>query len=794
MEEINSPRQSKAIIPVKKYNTLSLNFEPKQTPIDYFKLSTEVLNDDDEMFDVSVNMIDLSKDRYFNIDKHIPEFDYTLRNTTVFNFQTGKGKSSTFYKLIELYEEAGYHVIICSPFQKLVEKDFGELKKALPEGKIFNYLQLQDDEVVSDNNYIPIVARPIHIMTINCLLQNPGENSQDQSLVKRRYLSKLKQFLIDYDKKVVLFFDELHEAVHNFKGDFLRHLLDWEKLTFKCFISSATYSFSSVPVIQRISLLTECKISIYQADRVKNEKQAKLHLHITDISYNQYYFSSLNYLEILIERYKKENRKINILTGHKSLANALTGGKGNERLVKLIESLSPNVVTGESGNEFDLNGNNIGTSFKTGIDITEEKGVLIIILPAIKNDNKANYGIFTDGFPSLIQAISRIRNGGDIHVFMYKPPVIIDLEGHKTNISEILHDDAGQSVFFSCNSIFEKLKISEDFKNKRSASGQDLTSALSKVAPELGIHKYTFWNYLLDNSAKHCINIYPSMGKFLSPYVLWASINNQFCNTTLNSITYLTNHYKEIKLSSNDDELYSQFLELLTEDERKELRKLPIRKIYAELPNHFESSMVEAKNSEGEIEFIHFINRFQYKEKVVGITTLKTYQSFKRMFLEIAIYLKTDRLVDLDKEKFIRTSLNNAISHDEKDNTSELIAVYKQLADWRNKFITFIESQIIQHEEAFLIHKDYGEMLPDELHSEAIALISHLAEKDELLKCFSFFQKTAAPSKEKIAGEFEGTFTNITGIQKSYKGERKYYLLNTPIQNDSFLQDIDFLT
>jgi hypothetical protein len=418
MELSNSPAHSKTSVSKKEFKNQRLNFELKSTPIDYFKLTKELIDEGDGLFTVSVHDVEFGNDKYLDIDKHLDPFDYTGSDTTVFNFQTGKGKSTAFYNMIELYVEGGYYVIVCSPFQKLVEKDCAALEKRVSEGNVFNYLKIKSDDELSNEAYRSIVSKPVHVMTINCLLQNPGENFQDQSLVKRKYLTKLKQHIQDSGKKVVIFFDELHEAIRNFKSEFIRNLLTWKGIANKCFISSATFNFASIPVIRYISLLTETNIKIYEAKREKNNTLARLHLHLTSTSYHKAYLSPLSNLKILINRYEKENRKINILTGQKTLAKALMNAKSTDSLPEKVVKLSPVLLTRDTPqNKFNPDGHNIGTTFKTGIDLEDENTVLIIILPAIEKDNETHYGIFSDGLPSLIQSVSRVRNGGDSFIY-----------------------------------------------------------------------------------------------------------------------------------------------------------------------------------------------------------------------------------------------------------------------------------------------------------------------------------------------------------------------------------------
>src|SRR5205085_311646 len=87
--------------------------------------------------------------------------------------------------------------------------------------------------------------------------------------------------------------------------------------------------------------------------------------------------------------------------------------------------LRPRILTSETVNEFDPNGNHIGTNFKTGINMVGDKSVLIIVMPHY-GDKQTSLGAFSDGVPSIIQSLARIRGEGNVHIFLRKPSVILD--------------------------------------------------------------------------------------------------------------------------------------------------------------------------------------------------------------------------------------------------------------------------------------------------------------------------------------------------------------------------------
>src|SRR5207253_853586 len=126
-----------------------------------------------------------------------------------------------------------------------------------------------------------------------------------------------------------------------------------------------------------------------------------LYIHITNTAYSSSDVSGLSCLKQLL--IKNTKKKVNILCAHKKLAHALVKDEGFKELLTNFS-----LTTGDNKNVlFNSTGNNIGTTFKTGINIEEPDNVFIIILPYFTQDvpDLAGYGIFTDGVPALIQSL-----------------------------------------------------------------------------------------------------------------------------------------------------------------------------------------------------------------------------------------------------------------------------------------------------------------------------------------------------------------------------------------------------
>lgn len=194
------------------------------------------------------------------------------------------------------------------------------------------------------------------------------------------------------------------------------------------------------------------------------------------------------------------------------------------------------------------------------------------------------------------------------------------------------------------------------------------------------------------------------------------------------------------------------------------------------------------------MEEIQYVNQFSVNGKLKNIGQLKNTPTFMRLLIQLIYKIKNEQDKEIEKDDYIRTCIHHAITFSQTESTTELIALYQRLAVIKTRFIEFIDSQLRHNGSETVIHKDYGTNLPDDLHRDAISVFYALKKEDDILmKSFSLFQKTDQPSKESVASELE-IFTNITGIQKNHNGKiKKYYLVNDPVSNDDYLQNINFL-
>lgn len=353
------------------------------------------------------------------------EIDREQENTIIVNVGTGGGKSRAAEELMREYYDKKYKIIIANPFKSLVEKshEYLSVEQKIPRSDVFDYRQLDSDKELFKSmssekrkTYLQgLVEKPIQVMTINSLLGNPGDNAFIQTKGKIMYLDALYEYCEKESIKIVFFFDEIHEAIPNFKNEFLYILHRWRPLAHKCFILTATFTEPSYIVSMHIAYLTNDTVKIIEAPRDKNpeERLADLELYFCRENYSSKKgFGELDYIKEFIK--KNEHPRYHILSYSEKIAKELAES--------LSEVMDVNLTIGSKDEDFNNKLNNIGTTFKTGVNIREQDA-FIIITPAQYGNHfeTAGTGIFYDGVPSILQSFARLRNGGKILVFI--PPV-----------------------------------------------------------------------------------------------------------------------------------------------------------------------------------------------------------------------------------------------------------------------------------------------------------------------------------------------------------------------------------
>ena len=405
---------------------------------------------------------------YINLDEH---------NTVAINASVGQGKSYLARLIAKIYymarDEDGiplYTVIFVVPYKSLIEQYIDDMTQDLQEENIeditvpdYNNLVEYDEK---KEKYIDFKKRideassqRLHIVTINCLLGNPGDNAIEQSKDKQAYLNSIIKKCRDEGRKIILFADEIHDAIHNFKQDLIFNL--WKFRTnyviHKIFILSATFNEASKIVIKYFAELTSKKLQIIETERKQKVKDlSNLHIHVTNKDY--YNFDEDEFRELMRDIIKRHDT-LNILSYSRKLCTDIANGE-NSLFIRdlLIEEYGErvNICIPEEyhpskserrkkeipkevsySEKYQKGMCNIGTTFKTGISIKEKNSGFVVFLPsakAMKNVNRDKLGIFNNGVITLIQAIARVRKESDIYVIMPFPTKYI--EEHQSYLTE----------------------------------------------------------------------------------------------------------------------------------------------------------------------------------------------------------------------------------------------------------------------------------------------------------------------------------------------------------------------
>lgn len=498
------------------------------------------------------------------------EIDITEKNTVVVNAGVGQGKSTACIQIAKKYfdienpnnGDKSYTVIFAAPFKSILQQYETLLRKiGISETEIFHY------ENMNEANYKLRSTSPIHLITVNTLLGNYGEEGFMQANLKRKYLDEIIRACTKRKRKVVIIFDEIHDSIASFKQKFIFNLWKWHNLIHKNIVLSATFSEASKVVVKYLADLTDDNIHLIQSVRIKKaEKQSKLHLCFNN---NPKYTADDDFLEALILEESRKKDHIQILCFTKTLAKDILrhtlekGKREKSKVGKLLSNKFKNIqlCTSETPSIFDDNKCNVGTNFTTGVNIETINTSYIIILPDLRtysNENifnKRNLGVFTNGYISLVQALARLRKGtnNDIFIVLPTPPRLI------ANIS----GTSGWSNYLNrVGKIYQlrKLKLENKLSEYFGVDEQDkllrkfyqsgvfsLSKAfenmnyLNIVVKERDIKKPrleypTYEEFVMEDGERFLATSQDVFGKDMSSYIIWAAFNNQFENTTLKSV------------------------------------------------------------------------------------------------------------------------------------------------------------------------------------------------------------------------------------------------------------------
>ena len=537
-----------------EYSSVQHNLQPNAQPIRYFELSPEhfhekhslTIDNSSNVYDAVFHKISLSSGAYLSPTTHLHALDPFRLDTTVLNFQVGTGKTERLLDYVQLYAaSSGYIVFYCAPFLRLL----GEIGNKLAQRKVayFDCTTLKSQGVRSTSGTSVSPQAVVHLMTPDFLLGSGGRKSARQAAKKRTYKEDLHAYLQGQDLKVILVFDEIHEKTKVFDAARLPHLLEWFGLVHKVFVASATFTHDAVEVTKAVSFLTENRISVFQADRVKGRHQARLHLHICAQNYSERDLDGLAGLAEVLQA--NSHRQFHLLAAYKNLAKKLVEDKTSGPGKALSErNPKPLLLTGDNKMAFDESRSSVGTTFKTGVNITSSEALLIVVLPGafIESKEASKQGTFSDARPSIVQAFARVRNGGDIHVFM--PPFTSYLHNTDylldTKTAQMLQSVRGGTIT-PVGSYRSEQDLFDEFAQLHHIGKQKLAAFKQRVGPRTAsaYDNYIGFSSLYDYTlaeAEYASSKDDALEKHkqgLEPFILWMALQDQFTNCSLASIT-----------------------------------------------------------------------------------------------------------------------------------------------------------------------------------------------------------------------------------------------------------------
>jgi hypothetical protein len=462
-----------------------LDFELQDLPIEFKQINPEDF--DSQYYEVEPKNIITPNDEGY-ISNQIIELisqSYDEKNTVVINAGVGQGKSYAVIEMIKNYARTGeYVVILAVPYNSLIKQYEDDLSKdtnenSISRSKIFNMLniehlnfvessentELMNYGYVSDSDIVrafKVSDYKVHIMSINSLLGNSGENFLFQAGKKIKYFSKLHTYCAKNNKKVIVFFDEIHDGIHNFKEEYFYSFWKYQGFIHKIFVVSATFNEASKEVIKYLSEFTERKIQIVESERkIYPEKQSRLHLVIHNsgaLSNNP------NFIKILNDFVDNQTSFDIVVYSKQQIKKIFQKENGvNEVLKKIKKQINycyADVFDKDKANKkYNNNYYNIGTNFTTGVNINKENHVLIIFIPyRLDIEFVNNKGVFTSGANAIIQALARQRKVGDIYIIM-PPPLGITLKSLPYSKA------VNESIVNTINSYKEYLSKNVEYSN-----------------------------------------------------------------------------------------------------------------------------------------------------------------------------------------------------------------------------------------------------------------------------------------------------------------------------------------
>lgn len=682
-------------------------------PIEFKQINPEDFSS--TVFNVEEKVIIEPNDNGYIFDALRRVISISDKKTVVVNAPVGYGKSYAIIKLIKaIYDiKPKSKIIVATPFVSLVDQYVTDINQVgnVPNNDIYSYSNLGRNKKESYKD------KRVHVLTVNTLLGNPGEDGFKNSDAKRLYIDNIIEESFKDNSEVFFIYDEIHDAIQNFKEEFMLYLWKWKNVIHQNIILSATYNEASKVVIKYLAELTDMKIQIIESVRkIFPEKQSQLFLHYSsDYSFK----STTNELVNLVDNLLLRNRNIDILCYSKSLAKSIISdkdgvgkklkdrfGKLNDCTSELLSNQRPENLPPE--NRYKHDSCNIGTNFKTGISIKKDNHSFIIILPPRGSRLlfKNLYGIFSNGINDIIQSFARQRTNGEIHVILPRPDEFNFESLKKTTMSQEQRDifEEHYSAIKSTNpeeenpvhyiSLDKQNIILQNFYNEKLygfLAEDDLKLHLTKrnilLLPRLEFPPFEIWK--LNRGEKYLANEIKFFGEDLSAYVTYCAFTNQFINCTLTEV----NH--KGSLLFNEGMIQKQLLSYF--DTHFGVEYFRMKHIYSNFSMFYEDLKRE------------FFNNFQIKLKVKDSTDYSTIKpegnrEFEIQFLLFChqLYQNYDNQLSIENDsdytrcKYLLDCIVSASSLDSSNSKYSVkqkarIKAFQDLGTLREKMIQAIQ-------------------------------------------------------------------------------------------------------
>jgi len=544
-------------------------------PIDFFTFKEEDFNNSSssEVFVYEEEQLEI-EDGFIGNSLY-DKINFSETETAIINCAVGQGKTSAILHSIKEYlnteDSIDTYFIIAVPLVSLVtqyKKDL--LEMGFDNRQIFSYENITDNIPESGEDYIDIGCK-IHIVTVNTLLGNPGEHAILQSTRKYNYIKTFSSELSSTGKQLIIVYDEIHEAIRNFTQIGVAYLSHFSSVIRKNILLSATYNIQSIPVIKLIANQTDNKIRILESERKIVREQSQLFLHY----HNQYGVKNHRIITEIISEILAREKNIDILCYSKKLCKELINtnkepGRSLSHKFGQLRDCTSSIEGNQADNDEDLNRNrfdnrlcNVGTNFKSGVNIIKTNHAFVVVLPpASARGTYASYrGIFSEGINAVTQSIARQRTPGEIHIILPKP-IEMDYDSlpsymnpsqkeyFKQKFSEI---SISTSEIPTTNNVevlptkyisfSEHIEIGKRWWEKQS----ERFKIPLQLDPDLELPNFD--NFIMTNGEK-CTSREAFLGRDLSAFVTYASFTNQFFNSRLHSY----NSSQEVN-SENSEEL-----------------------------------------------------------------------------------------------------------------------------------------------------------------------------------------------------------------------------------------------